>query len=113
MGLIFLLSSFPSPMKVPSFFLADKLAHVLEFGLLASLIYVALKKSGVSSHPIFISFLIAFLYGISDEIHQYFVPGRVADPLDAVANAVGSVVFPLGIHAMKYGGPARLPKEEE
>ena len=100
-------------MKAPTFLLGDKLAHVLEFGLLASLIYFALKKSGVSSHPIFIPFLIAFLYGVSDEIHQFFVPGREADVLDAVANTVGSFVFPLGIHAIKHGRIARLPKEEE
>ena len=113
MGLIFVFSSFPLPMKAPSFLLGDKLAHVLEFGLLASLIYFALKKSGVSSHPIFIPFLIAFLYGVSDEIHQYFVPGRQADVLDAVANAVGSFIFPLGIHAIKQRRIARLAKEEE
>jgi VanZ family protein len=112
MGLIFVLSSFPLPMKAPSFLLADKLAHLLEFGLLASLIYFGLKKSGVRSHPIFIPFLIASLYGISDEIHQYFVPGRDTDLFDAVANAVGSFVFPLGIHAINHGRVARVPKKE-
>lgn len=99
-------------MKVPSFPLADKLAHLLKFGLLASLIYFALRKSDVSSHPIFIPFLIASLYGVSDEIHQYFVPGREAEVLDAVANAVGSFVFPLGIHAINHGRGARVPKKE-
>jgi VanZ family protein len=112
MGLIFVLSSFPLPMKAPSFLLGDKLAHMLEFGLLASLIYVALKKSGVSSHPIFIPFLIASLYGISDEAHQYFVPGREADLFDAVANSVGSLVFLLGIHAINHGRGARVPRKE-
>ena len=112
MGLIFVFSSFPLPMKAPSFLLADKLVHLLEFGLLASLIYFALKKSGVSSHPIFIPFLIASLYGISDEIHQYFVPGRDTDLFDAVANAVGSLVFPLGIHAITHGRGERLAKKE-
>ncbi len=111
MGLIFVISSFALPMKVPSFVLADKLVHVLEFGLLASLIYFALKKSGVSSHPIFIPFLIAFLYGVSDEIHQYFVLGRDMDLFDAVANAAGSLIFPLGIHAINHGRAARVPKK--
>ena len=40
---------------------------------------------------IFISIGSATLYGISDEIHQYFVPFRQADTLDAVANASGSI----------------------
>ncbi len=29
-------------------------------------------------------------YGISDEIHQYFVPCRSADVMDALADMVGS-----------------------
>ncbi len=30
-------------------------------------------------------------YGISDEIHQYFVPYRTADVMDVLADMVGSV----------------------
>jgi VanZ family protein len=112
MGLIFLFSSFPPAMDLPPFSFADKLAHLLEYGLLASLIYFALKKSQANFHPIFIPFLIAFLYGVSDEIHQYFVPGRDANVFDAVADAVGSFVFPLGIHAVKYRTWTRLPNKE-
>ena len=111
MGLIFLYSSFPQPMELPSFSFAEKLAHLLEYGLLASLIYFALEKSQVNFHPIFIPFLIAFLYGVSDELHQYFVPGRDADVFDAVADAVGSFIFPLGIHAIKYGRSIRWPNK--
>ena len=100
--MIFLFSSFPPPIKTPSFSFADKLAHLLAYGLLASLIYCALEKSRVNFHPIFIPFLVAFLYGVSDEIHQYFVPGRNAAVFDALANALGGFIFPLGIHAKKY-----------
>jgi branched-subunit amino acid transport protein AzlD len=107
MGLIFILSSFPPPMELPAFSFADKLAHLLAYGVLASLIYLALKKSQVSFHPISIPFLIAFLYGVSDELHQYFVPGRDADPFDAVANGVGAFVFALGIHAIEHGSGKR------
>jgi VanZ family protein len=112
MGLIFLFSSFPPPIELPSFSLADKLAHLLQYGLLASLIYFALKKAQANFHPILVAFLIASLYGVSDEIHQYFVAGRDADVLDAVADAVGSFVFPLGIHAIRYGKGTRLPNRE-
>jgi len=113
MGLIFLFSSFPQPMELPSFSSADKLVHLLAYGLLASLIYFAREKSRATFHPIFIPFLIAFLYGLSDEIHQYFVPGRDADVFDALANAVGAFVFPLGIHAKKYGRRTTLPNKNQ
>jgi len=112
MGLIFLFSSFPPPMELPSFSFADKLAHLLEYGLLASLIYFALGKSQANTHPVFVPFLIAFLYGLSDEVHQYFIPGRDADVFDAVADAVGSFIFPLGIHATQYGRWIRFFKKE-
>jgi VanZ family protein len=113
MGLIFFLSSFPRPMGPPFFPFADKLAHLLAYGLLASLIYLAREKSRATFHPIFIPFLIAFLYGLSDEIHQYFVPGRDADVFDALANAVGAFVFPMGIHAKKYGRRTTLPNKNQ
>jgi VanZ family protein len=33
----------------------------------------------------------ATLYGVGDEIHQYFVPFREADIMDAIANMLGSI----------------------
>ena len=38
------------------------------------------------------------LYGISDEIHQAFVPSRYAGAADALADAVGSVLGVFGYH---------------
>lgn len=111
MGLIFLFSSFPPPMELPSFPFADKLIHLLAYGLLASLIYFAREKSQSIFHSIFIPFLIVFLYGVSDEIHQHFVPGREADVFDALADALGAFAFPLGIHVKKYGRAKKSPNE--
>ena len=39
---------------------------------------------------ILISILSSSIYGISDELHQYFVPYRQADVMDALANILGS-----------------------
>jgi len=111
MGLIFLSSSFPRHMELPSLPFADKLVHLLAYGLLASLIYFARERSRAIFHPIFIPFLIAFLYGASDEIHQHFVPGREADVFDALADALGAFVFPLGIYAKKYGRGIKSPNK--
>ncbi len=35
---------------------------------------------------------LASLYGISDEIHQIFVPDRVADIYDVIADILGSMI---------------------
>jgi VanZ family protein len=36
--------------------------------------------------------VISILYGVSDEFHQRFVPGRTFDVFDMLADAIGSVL---------------------
>jgi len=108
MGLIFYLSSYPVAIKVPSFFCSDKLVHIVEYGILASLIYVALKKGNVTKHHVVaLAFAISFLYGVSDEIHQYFVPGRQGDIFDVMANGIGALCFPLAFQYRNNRSRAR------
>jgi len=38
-----------------------------------------------------LSVLLSALFGISDEIHQSFVPFRTADPMDVLADILGSI----------------------
>ncbi len=40
--------------------------------------------------------LAAILYGLSDEIHQLYVPGRMFDILDILADSFGALLFILG-----------------
>ena len=94
MVLIFFLSSYPTPIRTPSFALFDKIVHMVEFGVLALLIYLALRDTNAAKHHLFVlAFMITFLYGVSDEIHQYFVPGRKADIFDVIANGIGAFCF--------------------
>jgi len=103
MGFIFYLSSYPEPIKVPSFSCSDKLLHIVEYGILASLIYLALNKGNVTKHYfVALAFTISFLYGVSDEIHQHFVPGREADIFDVIANGIGALCFPLALQVRIY-----------
>ncbi len=37
------------------------------------------------------------LYGLADELHQYFVPNRYADPIDWVADTLGSAVGAIAV----------------
>jgi len=39
-----------------------------------------------------LSVLLSSLYGISDEIHQYFVPYRDADLIDVLADMLGGIM---------------------
>jgi VanZ family protein len=116
MGLIFYLSSYPEPTEVPSLPYFDKAAHVVEYGILASLIYLALRDLKVSSRYLLaVAFAIAFMYGVSDEIHQYFVPSRDADVLDVVADGIGALcfLFPLRYYDHRSKDRKRRPGNGE
>jgi VanZ family protein len=43
--------------------------------------------------------VLSTLYGVSDEWHQSFVPGRSPDVLDVAADAVGSTIGALAVLA--------------
>jgi VanZ family protein len=99
MVLIFYLSSSPLPIKIPTFSLFDKVMHVLEYAILSAFIYLALRKSSLTRYQLLgLVFAISFLYGISDEIHQYFIPGREADLFDVMANGIGAFGCSLALY---------------
>jgi len=88
-GLIFFLSSqssFPVPRPIWSF---DKVIHFVEYAVLAYLVGRALRPWKWAAPA---AIVISTLYGVSDELHQSFVPGRMSDPYDVVADAVGSML---------------------
>ena len=56
-----------------------------------------------------ISAAMAVTYGVTDEFHQMFVPGRSFQVLDLEVNTLGSVVAVIGICLLsKYFGSARV-----
>jgi VanZ family protein len=59
-----------------------KLAHATEYGILAALLLRALGRPVAAA-------LLAVAYAASDELHQHFVSGRHAAPLDVAIDAVG------------------------
>lgn len=96
--LIFILSSIPSPQRYFTTGIdnEDKVEHCILYGGLAFLASMGIRKRGRPVHPL-IQFaapvLFVFLYGISDECHQYFVPGRTSDIWDAVSDATGGLIM--------------------
>lgn len=94
-GGIFALSSSAKPLGNIELGLPglDKLVHAAIFGLLAVLLLRALENWPKTLLWRFaLTLLISTLYGISDEWHQSFVPGRDADPLDALADFTGALL---------------------
>lgn len=73
----------------------DKLLHLIEYLILSFLFFSAARAQfpKANSGRIFLySFVFSFVYGISDEIHQVFVPLRECDPLDMLLDGVGSAL---------------------
>lgn len=62
-----------------------KLAHATEYGILGALLLRALGRPVPAA-------LAAFAYAASDEVHQRFVSGRHAAPLDVAIDAAGVLV---------------------
>ncbi|MDZ7306490.1 MAG: VanZ family protein [candidate division KSB1 bacterium] len=70
----------------------DKWAHVLLYLPLGFLLLGALARARAGRSRatlLLLTFILGTLYGISDEMHQHFVPGRHMDWRDAVADSLG------------------------
>jgi VanZ family protein len=66
--------------------------HLIEFGVLALLLYRALSfRRGLFVQWVVVV-VVTTVYGISDELHQSFVPGRYPSWLDIVFDAVGAIM---------------------
>ena len=87
MALIFFLSSRESVgPELPAF--TRVIAHFFEYALLAGLWVWALHPS-LGARAFTVAAAISFAYAISDELHQSFIDGRDADPLDLLVDGLG------------------------
>ena len=67
-----------------------RIYHFSVFFLLTFFLFIFIKgKKKINSKYIFIVLLFAFLFGVLDEIHQIFVPGRDASFRDIFTNSLG------------------------
>ena len=91
----------------------DWISHPLEYGAGAILVCRALE--GGRRRPLTLSTtltatLLATAYGVTDEYHQSFVPGRTADPLDVVKDFAGSAAACLVYRAWTRRQAAGAPE---
>ena len=95
---IFVSSSIPS-VDLPHIGIwnADKLIHFGVYFLLAVVVDRAVRHQtrfpAVKRHHLLFTIVLTVLYGLSDEFHQFFVPGRDPSLLDLLADAGGAVLF--------------------
>lgn len=95
---VFILSSLPSnavvelPDSTIDAFIKESL-HLVEFAILYGLLVLAVFTSGRFPFKWNVACaVIAILYGLSDEIHQSFVPYRSATLIDFVKDMIGVLV---------------------
>jgi VanZ family protein len=87
MGLIFYLSAQSDPgADIGS--VGRIAAHAGEYALLTALWWWALRPT-LGARAVAAAAVVSLLYAISDEVHQSFVPGRDADPLDVAVDLGG------------------------
>jgi VanZ family protein len=92
LAVIFFLSSLP---RVPGArYFWDKILHVTGYAGLGVLALRAFHGGAVPLRPraTALAGCAVILWGVSDEYHQSFVPGRDASVLDVAADAVGFLV---------------------
>lgn len=114
---IFYLSAQSEPPKpdvsVPGL---DKLAHAVLFGGLAAVVALGLLRSNalLDRHVFFlIPVTFAVGYGLTDEIHQIYVPERSFDLLDLAADAAGALIVQSVIVRQVWKTPVRATLRDQ
>ncbi|MEA2006869.1 MAG: VanZ family protein [Patescibacteria group bacterium] len=110
-GVIFYLSNQPGlriGLTTPNEILARKIAHALEFGVLAWLIWrLTFYCFNVETRKaVFLAGVLAILFAASDEFHQMFVVDRSGNVADILVDSIGvlltlHVIVPLYIRKFK------------
>jgi VanZ family protein len=98
-GAIFFLSAQSHPEEqLPSILfeeVSDKVLHAVEYAVLGGLCYRAFRwglNGQVAARALIIAIVTASLYGVTDEVHQLFVPFRESSWLDWLADTIGAVI---------------------
>ncbi|MCL5004257.1 MAG: VanZ family protein [Patescibacteria group bacterium] len=93
-ALIFLGSSLPSVHASRNSvvdFVVHKSVHLFEYGVLYLLYYLSVARNfwEIEKKKVFYGLFFVFLYGVTDEFHQRFVPGRGSHAVDVLIDTLG------------------------
>lgn len=79
----------------------DKLIHAGVFAVMGFLAWRCFKHMSLNPLGVAVlSLLFCSLYGIFDEFHQFFVPGRQSDAVDWLADTVGALMSILFLYKL-------------
>ena len=95
-GFLFLVTSWPNPPAVEAGgFPLDKLTHFLLYAVEALLLHRAIRwkgRSGIAMSRVMAIVGTMAVWGMLDETHQDWIPGRQMDTGDLVADVTGAAV---------------------
>jgi len=77
----------------------DKLAHMGMYGVLAATVILAHRLPTKKRFPLQVccaTLVVCLFYGLSDELHQSFVPGRFVSGADVLADLCGAALVSAG-----------------
>ncbi|MGM0838919.1 MAG: VanZ family protein [Bacillota bacterium] len=108
MALIWFLSSNPADAFVDTGMSWDNAfkesLHLIEFGILYLLLVLFFLIDGKLTKKVnILCAAIAITYGLTDEIHQSFVPARSATVIDFVKDTIGVLIAFFFIHHAYFG----------
>lgn len=112
MAAIFAVSSLSHPPSPPQ--ISDKVQHFAGYsglGLVTLRAVAGGQAAGVTAGAAATAWAIASAYGVSDEVHQRFVPGRASDLADVLADALGAAAGILGAFAIIRGSRAQRRRD--
>ena len=66
--------------------------HSIEYLFLSLLVARGFHNSRFKKISSFLTLIVSVLYGISDEVHQYFVPGRMFSLIDILTDLMGIII---------------------
>jgi len=90
------ISSFPDPVgNFLAFENFDRFAHLIEYAIFSFLLARALKhtpRDNIKHNFRMLAIILAIVYGVTDEIHQSFVPLRTMSLIDLSFDSLGAVL---------------------
>ncbi len=97
----------------------DKVLHAILYAGFGFLLYLTIKNSShktLNKYAFMFAIMIGTIYGISDEFHQSFVPGRTASINDLFADTMGLTIAQTIIfikHKLYFIGHLFIKKEPQ